>query len=799
MSDDKFSIEIDGRRLDAPKGAMIIQVADAAGIHIPRFCYHKKLSIAANCRMCLVEVERAPKALPACATPVTDGMKVSTRSRSAVAAQKATMEFLLINHPLDCPICDQGGECELQDVSLDYGGSVSRFTERKRAVQDKDIGPLIETEMTRCIHCTRCVRFADEIAGLRELGATGRGENMEIGTFVQRELTSELSGNVIDLCPVGALTAKPSRFRARAWELVQRPSVSVHDALGSNVNVHTLRSRVVRVVPRENEAINECWISDRDRFSYVGLASPDRALEPLVRGERRRLRATEWESAVKAAADGLRGIVDTYGADEVGVLASPTASVEELYLLQKIARGLGIANVDHRLRQTDFRGQRDAPPFPWLGQSLKDLERVEAALLIGSDVRMEAPLLGHRIRNAALAGGSISSLNPRDFDFRFPVAHKLISRPSRMPVELAAVARAVADASDTELPKTFFGLTSSAMPEGVHRAMADTLLGSDRATILLGNFALRHPAFSQLRLLAGWIARSTGATLGFVPEGGNAAGAWLSGALPHRLPGAIPAQTEGLNAAEMLCRPRKAYVLFGVEPELDCGDGAQALDAVKSADWVLSLSPFAGFRTREYSDVLLPMAGFAETGGTWVNLEGRWQSVQGAVGPPGEARPGWKILRVLGNSLELDGFDQLSVGDVANEVYEQCRAVEPDNQVRLGLHLSPPDDVEGLERCSPVPIYSCDALVRRSGPLQASPITGRAEARIHPGTAARIGVHDGSIVDVRSDHRSARTVVVVDASIPEGSVWIPSALEGTFALGPAVGEIEMVSADEVVE
>ncbi|HPE73096.1 MAG TPA: NADH-quinone oxidoreductase subunit NuoG, partial [Candidatus Competibacter sp.] len=447
MSEEQVNIEVNGIPLKARKGAMLIEITDAAGIAIPRFCYHKKLSVAANCRMCLVEVEKAPKPLPACATPVMEGMKVYTESPKALAAQKGTMEFLLINHPLDCPICDQGGECELQDMALGYGADVSRFAERKRVVRDKNIGPLIATDMTRCIHCTRCVRFGEEVAGLRELGATGRGESVEIGTYVAHSVGSELSGNVIDLCPVGALTAKPSRYRGRSWEYVQHPAIAPHDSVGSNIFIHTLRGQVMRVVPRENEAINETWISDRDRFSYEGIYSDDRLSRPWAKGGE-----ADWEVALETASKGLREVIAQHGAEAVGFLLSPTATVEELYLAQKLARGLGVANIDHRLRQADFSDQDAAPVFPWLGQELADLEKVGAALLIGSNVRMEQPLAGHRLRKAALAGGRILLINPRDFEFLFPVAAKVIADPAGMVAALVGVAQAVAELKGQDLP-----------------------------------------------------------------------------------------------------------------------------------------------------------------------------------------------------------------------------------------------------------------------------------------------------------------------------------------------------------
>ena len=610
MSEEQVNIEVNGIPLKARKGAMLIEVTDAAGIPIPRFCYHKKLSIAANCRMCLVEVERAPKPLPACATPVMEGMKVYTESPKAIAAQKGTMEFLLINHPLDCPICDQGGECELQDVALGYGGDVSRFAERKRVVKDKDIGPLVATDMTRCIHCTRCVRFGEEIAGLREMGATGRGENVEIGTYVSKAVASELSGNIIDLCPVGALTAKPSRYKGRSWEYVQHAGIAPHDSVGSNIFIHTLRGQVMRVVPRENEQVNETWLSDRDRFSYEGIYSDDRLSKPLLGGVE-----SEWENALEAAASGLKAVIARHGADAVGFLASPTATVEELYLAQKLARGLGVNNIDHRLRQADFSDQDTAPAFPWLGQSLDALERMGAALLIGSNVRMEQPLVGHRLRKAALAGGQVMFINPRDFDFRFPVAAKIIADPAGIVTALASVAQAVAELKGEVLPAALAPLALF-VPSDTARTMAAHLINNAAATVLLGNLAVAHPAYAQLRALAVFIARCSGATLGYLPEAANSAGGWLAGALPHRLPGAKPAPRAGLDAQAMLANPRKAYVLVGIEPELDCWDGAAALNALQGADLVVVLSPYASAVTKRYARVILPVATFAETSGT---------------------------------------------------------------------------------------------------------------------------------------------------------------------------------------
>lgn len=717
MSEDWVKIEVNGEQLEAKKGSMLIEVTDAVGVKIPRFCYHKKLSVAANCRMCLVEVERAPKPLPACATPVMDGMKVWTHSPKALEAQQGTMEFLLINHPLDCPICDQGGECELQDVSIGYGNSVSRFTERKRAVPDKDIGPLIETEMTRCIHCTRCVRFGDEIAGIRELGATGRGEDMEIGTYVEHSMTSELSGNVIDLCPVGALTSKPARHTGRSWEYVQHAGVAPHDSVGSNIYIHTIRGKVMRVVPRENEAINETWLSDRDRFSYEAIYSDDRAIRPWGKTQG----VVEWSEALQQTADSLQKIIAQHGADSVGFLVSPNATVEELYLAQKLARVAGVTNIDSRLRQSDFSDSAADPVFPWLGQSLEELETADAVLLIGSNIRMDQPLAGHRIRKAASNGSKIMLINPRDYDFLFPVATKIISDSAAMIPALAGVAKALVDLNNAEIPDNLTALLDHVEVSGAHRVIAEQLSKAENASLLLGNQAGAHRAFAQLRALAVFVAQCSGAVLGYLPEAANSAGAWLAGAVPHRLPGGKTVDNPGLDAQAMLQSPRKAYVLIGIEPEFDCADGTASLAAVQQADFVVNLSAYASSTMKEYADVILPIAVFAETSGTYVNAEGRWQSFNGACQPLGEARPAWKVLRVLANQLGLDGFDYTDSQQILNEIQQQCESLQPDNLITGAVEFTASAGDE-LPAPVEVPIYAVDAVVRRAPSLQQTPL-----------------------------------------------------------------------------
>ncbi len=785
--EDAVHIEIDGRPFQARKGAMIIEVADAAGIAIPRFCYHKKLSVAANCRMCMVEVEKVPKPLPACATPVTEGMKIYTRSKLATGAQKAVMEFLLINHPLDCPICDQGGECELQDLALGYGRDISRYAEKKRVVRDKYIGPLIATDMTRCIHCTRCIRMLREVAGKMELGATGRGEHMEIGTYIEKSLESELSGNVIDVCPVGALTSRPFRFKARAWELQQHATVAPHDSIGSNLYVHTRRGQVMRVVPRENEDINEVWLSDRDRFSYEGLYAEDRVTRPMVKIDGV-WQETDWESALQATVDGLNHVIRFAGADQVGVLVSPSATLEEMSLLQALARGTGVHNIDHRLRQSDFADQATAPLCPTLGQTLAELEQVNAALLIGSNLRKEQPIAGHRLRKAALNGAQVMCVNPVDYEVQFPVREKVIVPPSRLAQALAGIAACFPDAG-SKGAAAVRRLIASASPGDSHRAMAAALKQAEHATILLGSVASSHPQFSLLKALAGLIATHSGATLGLLPDAANSTGAWLAGVLPHRGPNGVTTGTTGLHAQAMLNDPRKAYVLFNVEPAEDCYAAAVAGAAVNGADFVVSISPYASAAIRAAANVLLPIGPFTETSGTFVNAEGRWQSFNGVASPVGDSRPGWKVLRVLGNHFELDGFTQVSSEQIRDALRAQVGAVVLDNRQIDGEVCSVLAG-DGLERIGEVALYATDALVRRAASLQQTPDAVAAGlVRIHPAQAERTGVRDGYTVTVKQGSASTVMDVSLDERVAEGCVWIQAGTPAAAQLGAAFGPV----------
>jgi NADH-quinone oxidoreductase subunit G len=782
------NIEINGIAIEARDGAMLIEAADEAGIRIPRFCYHKKLSVAANCRMCLVEVEKAPKPMPACATPVTEGMKVFTKSEKALAAQRAVMEFLLINHPLDCPICDQGGECELQEMAMGYGQDISRFSERKRVVMDKDIGPLIATDMTRCIHCTRCVRFGQEIAGIRELGATGRGEHMEIGTFIEKSVDSELSGNVIDLCPVGALTSKPFRYSARPWELNDRPAIAPHDCLGSNITIQTRRNTVMRVLPRENESVNEVWLSDRDRYSYEAVNSEQRLTAPMIKVDGA-WEETDWNTALEFVVQ--RTKESGAGGEQIGALVSPNATVEELYLAQKLARGLGSNNIDHRLRQCDFSDQGGAPLFPGLGMSIAELESVDAALLVGSNVRKEQPLAALRLRKAALNGARLMFVNPVDYEFNFPVAVTETGSTAMMVRQLAGITKTLLHLSGQSAPEGLDALLSNIDSNDNQVAIAEHLHAAQCGSVILGNLAQASDRFADLRALAGLIARLSGARIGYLSEGANAAGAWLAGAIPHRHAAGQPLQGgDGLTAGEMLQQPRQVYFLLGIEPELDSAFPAQAQRALRQAGVVVAMSVFDSEALREFADVLLPITPFTETSGTFVSAEGRWQSFAGAVQPRGEARPAWKVLRVLGNFFNLEGFDYLSSEQIRDELQSRCAEVPADtlSPWRCPASLEPP---AGIQRIGEVPIYAVDALTRRAEALQATHDARPAAVYVNTATANKVSLQGGGTALVSQDGDKAILPVVIDERVPEGCALIPAAMVETSSLGASFATVEL--------
>ena len=708
MSDDTVNIEVNGVPVKARKGQMIMQATDPANIYIPRFCYHDKLTVAANCRMCLVEVEKAPKPLPACATPVSEGMKVFTKSPKAIAAQRATMEFLLINHPLDCPICDQGGECELQDLALGYGRDISRFSERKRVVKDKNLGPLVSTDMTRCIHCTRCVRFGQEIQGYPQMGTMGRGENMEVGTYIEHSVDHELSANIIDLCPVGALNNKPFRYHARSWEMTQQALISPHDGFGTNLYAHVLRGKVMRMVPRENEAINETWIADRDRFGFEGIYSADRVTEPMVRIDGV-LQVVDWEVALAAAAEGLQKVTAAHGGTAAGYLAAPMATVEELYLLARIARALGSANIDHRLRQRDFRDQGGDALAPGLGLPIAAIEQLDALLVIGSNLRHELPMLAHRVRKASLRGARICFINPQRFEYFFTVAQYLESQPAAQVADLAAVLLAVL--AGAAAPPELAALLQGVTPSDQHRAIAAALVSGERRAIWLGALAARGSRYSELRALARALAAASGASFGELAEGGNAAGAYLAGVVPHRGVGGAVRERAGRTARQMLEHTLPGYLLLNVEPWADA-PLPEALSTLAGARCVVAVSAYASEEMKRAAHILLPAGTFAETSGTYVNLEGRWQSQEGAARPLGSCRPAWKILRVLGNLLELPDSEYQSSDAVRDELKARLQgAPQPVFPTPIALQPAATDVV------SDVPMYQVDPVLRRSTPL----------------------------------------------------------------------------------
>ena len=623
-------IELDGQKVEVPPGSMVMHAAEKAGTYIPHFCYHKKLSIAASCRMCLVEVEKAPKPMPACATPVTMGMIVRTKSDKAIKAQQSVMEFLLINHPLDCPICDQGGECQLQDLAVGYGGGASRYEEEKRVVFHKDVGPLISMEeMSRCIHCTRCVRFGQEIAGVMELGMSHRGEHAEIETFVGQSVDSELSGNMIDICPVGALTSKPFRYSARTWELSRRKSVSPHDSTGANLIVQVKNHKVLRVVPLENDAVNECWIADRDRFSYEAVNSEDRLTAPMLKqgGE---WKTVDWQTALEYVANGLKQVKADHGANAIGLLASPHSTLEELALAGSLVRGLGSPNIDFRLRHADFSNTAVPGSARWLGMPITALSSLQRVLVVGSNLRKDHPLFAQRIRQAARKGAQVNLLSVASQDWAMAVQNTMLADSSNWVAALAGIANAVGAETGVLAPV-------AADVNDTARAIAKSLLGGDSKAILLGNAAAHHAQAASLLSLANWIAQQTGATVGYLSEAANTVGAQLVNAAPGQ---------GGLNAGQMLGGALKAAILLNTEPAFDSAAGAEGL---KSADMVVTLSPFKA--NLDISDVLLPMAPFTETSGSFVNAEGRLQSFHAVVRPLGDARPAWKVLRVLGNLL----------------------------------------------------------------------------------------------------------------------------------------------------
>ena len=773
-----IEIQLDGKPVSVAPGSMVMHAADAAGVYVPHFCYHKKLSIAANCRMCLVDIEKAPKPMPACATPVAQGMVVHTKSEKAVKAQQSVMEFLLINHPLDCPICDQGGECQLQDLAVGYGGSASRYTEEKRVVFHKDVGPLISMqEMSRCIHCTRCVRFGQEVAGVMELGMIHRGEHSEITTVAGCTVDSELSGNMIDICPVGALTSKPFRYSARTWELARRRSISPHDSTGANLIVQTKGSRVMRVVPLENEDVNECWLADRDRFSYEALNSASRLTTPMIK-QGGQWQAADWNTALGYVADGLKRIKAEFGAQGIGALATPHSTVEELHLLAKLVRGLGSLNVDFRTRHADFANTAAAGSARWLGTSIASLSTLQSAFVIGSFLRKDHPLFAQRLRQAARKGAQIHSLHALADDWLMPMGSSLIAAPSAWLQALAEVAAAVAAHKGIAAPLP-------ATANDAATAIAQSLLGGERKALLLGNAAVQHPRAGDLLAVAQWIAEQTGASIGYLGEAANSVGAQLVGALPG--PG-------GLNAAQMLSQGMPALLLLNVEPELDAANPPLARAALQRSGLVVALTSFKDAAV-ENADVLLPIAPFTETAGSFVNAEGRVQSFSGVVAPLGDTRPAWKVLRVLGNLLDLPGFSQDSAEQVRAEALGDVAGLVArlDNR---GATLPASADTErpALERIADVPIYAADALVRRAESLQLTADARAPVASLPSALFAELGLKAGEPVRVSQGEQVLIIAAAEDPRLASGVVRVPAGHADTATLGAMFGPIAVTRA-----
>ena len=705
MNEDIVNIEVDGKAVKAQKGQMIIEVTDNIGAYVPRFCYHKKLTVAANCRMCLVDIEGAPKPIPACAQPINEGMKIFTKSPRAIAAQKATMEFLLINHPLDCPICDQGGECELQDLAMGYGRDVSRYNDRKRVVKDKDIGPLVSTDMTRCIHCTRCVRFGEEVQGYPQLGTVGRGEDVKISTYVEQNIDHELSANIIDLCPVGALNNKPYRYSARAWEMTQHATISPHDCIGSNIYAHVLRGTVKRIVPRDNDSINESWIADRDRFSYEAIYSSDRLLTPRIK-ENGQWKNIDWKDALSLLANKLT----LSNGKKIGLISSSAATTEESYLLSKIADHIGTSNIDYRIKRRDVTDQNNDPIFETLGTDIASIERQNSILVVGSNIRVEAPILAHRIRKAAVKGAEISFANSKKHNYFFDIANYISGSGL---VDLLSGIAVAAKVKSKEVDILCKGVKANNLQ---HR-IAKSLKNAKNAMVLLGCIAGSHAAYSSVRALAAAISEKTGATLGFITNGPNAAGASLAGVLPHRKIGGLQRQTPGMNVSQMLSKELDTLVLVNIEPNNDIFVTKNVTSKIAKQKFVTALTPFASESLLESADLLLPIGTFAETSGTFINIAGTWQSFSGVAKPVGESRPCWKVLRVLGNLLNADSFEYTSSEDVLEEFKSKVDKINPGKYKISNQNSKPNGEDSPLDEID-IPLYSVDSLVRRADALQ---------------------------------------------------------------------------------
>lgn len=780
------TITIDGQAIEVEPGTMVIEAADEAGIVIPRFCYHKKLSVAANCRMCLIEVEKGRKPMPACATPVTDGMTVFTKSKMALDAQKAVMEFLLINHPLDCPICDQGGECELQDVSVGYGSTESQYNEEKRVVVDDNLGSLISTEMTRCIHCTRCVRFGQEVAGMREMGSTGRGEHTQIGTFVEHSITSEVSGNIIDLCPVGALTSKPYRYSARAWELTQHTQIASHDCLGSNILIHSRRNEVMRVAPKENESINETWLSDLDRFAYTGVNSDKRLLKPMLKKNGSWIEV-DWQQALNAVVAGFNRAIGKKGADSIAAICSPSSTTEEAYLLQKLMRGIGVENIDHRLHQTDFSDQQNLPMAPIASHAISAIDEDDVILMIGSDVQREQPLLGLRIRKASLSDAKIFCLNPIEYRVNFETEQTITVAPNEMVYQLATIVAELAKLSGNvfdDAKELLLGLKGSKDA----KAIAKALYKGKSTSIILGAISHNHPQASTLRSLVNLIERYIDVRIYRMTEGANEAGCHIAGALPHREPCGKSIAEPGLDIQQAIAKRVSGLLLINVEAQLDVANPHLARQTLLGAEFVTVVSSYKSDSMLEYADILLPAGVSFETSGTFVNACGEWQSFKGAVACPGDARPAWKILRVLGNLFNVDGFDF----DSSEQVLDELKSIYKMSSPQPTTWFKPEvleHSKDSLVRVGQWPLYRIDSMARHSIPLQKSAANDLPCVKLHPQTAKKYNLQANATVS--QGEIEITLPLIIDETIAINAVYVANAWPETSDLGQSFGAISL--------
>jgi len=733
-----IEIEIDGKVVHGNSGETLISIADREGIDIPRFCYHKKLSVAANCRMCLVDIEGNPKPQPACSTPSSAGMKVHTNNEKAKTAQKAVMEFLLINHPLDCPICDQGGECELQDVAMEYGSDISRFTEGKRIVDDKGIGALIQTDMTRCIHCTRCVRFGAEVAGIVEMGATGRGEDLKIEPFLSEGIQSELSGNMIDVCPVGALTSKPFRYEVRSWQMNSIQTIARHDLVGSNIFAQTHKSKVKRVVARDNESINETWISDRDRFSYQGLNSENRALIPKikVKGE---WKDASWSEALDFATNGIKQ--NAKEGVQFGTLASKTATLEELYLLQKFTRGLGSDNLDYRL---DASNPCNAKVLE-SNISLTELEKIDHALVVNSYLRLEQPMINHRIRKATLNGANVSTINAKAFDFNYRISHSLLTSPQNTVATLSSVLKALLDKSSKALPDH----QNSVTVHQTHIDIANALLNAERPVVVLGEHVNGNTSSDQVAKLVSEIAQAADAKTLNASLTGNAHSAERVNFKPDN----------GKNALQILSSDLTAFVLFDVYPNFDCIDSENAIEHLSRDDaFVVVMNSFEDESVLSFANVILPIASFYETSGTHINVDNIAQSYGASVKSAGESKPGWKVIKVLADLLNLEGFDFTDSQQIADEALSLTPSV---SEIEVPIGNSEMPKVTTVWQYTP---YACDVVVRHASSLQQTQIGQMSEASVCKATAKLLKLSEGDLYQ--------GVPVNINESVAEGCVFV---------------------------